>query len=58
MLNPITITTSNNLENLYYYQATNAPGSREFHKAIIQEVKDNIEQKHWELIPREQVLKG
>ena len=58
MLNPIVFAANNNMDNLYYHQFMKEPVAREFQKDITKEVNDHIEQKNWELPPREQVPKG
>ena len=58
MLNPMAFLSTANKDTMYFDQAMRAPDSNEFVKAVIKEVNDHIERKHWELIPREQVPKG
>ena len=54
---PIAFMTSTSPDVMYFDQAIHQPDSAEFVKAIIPEVNDHIERKHWELIPRDQVPK-
>jgi hypothetical protein len=58
MLNPIAFLTGSNEDSMYFHQAMKAPDRNQFKKAIVKEVNDHIENKHWELIPREAVPKG
>ena len=58
MFDPVSFMTHANQDVMYYHQAMKAPDSKEFVKAVVKEVNDHIEHKHWELIPREQVPKG
>ncbi len=43
---------------MYFHEAMQAPDADEFVKAVVKEVNDHIECKHWEFIPRKQVPKG
>jgi hypothetical protein len=54
---PIAFMTSTSPDVLYFDQAMHQPDRSEFVKAIIREVNDHIERKHWKLIPRDQVPK-
>jgi hypothetical protein len=58
MLNPIAFLAGSNEDTIYFHQAMKAPDRNQFKKAIVKEVNDHIENKHWELIPHEAVLKG
>jgi hypothetical protein len=58
MLNPIAFLAGSNEDTMYFHQAMKAPDRNQFKKAIVKEVNDHIENKHWELIPREAVPKG
>jgi hypothetical protein len=58
MLNPIAFLAGSNEDTMYFHQAMKAPDRNQFKKAIVKEVNDHIENKHWELIPHEAVPKG
>jgi hypothetical protein len=58
MFNPVAFLASTNKDTMYFHQAMKEPDRDEFKKAIIKEVNDHIERKHWELIPRHAVPKG
>ena len=55
---PIAFMNSTSPDVLYFDQAMRQPDRDEFIKAIISEVNDHIDRKHWELIPRNQVPKN
>lgn len=55
MEHPLAFMASSNADTMYYDQAIRQPDAPEFVKAIIKEVNDHIEKKHWKLIPREEV---
>jgi hypothetical protein len=42
-------------DTMYYHQAMKQPDRKEFAKAVIKEINDHVERKHWELIPIEEV---
>ena len=58
MMNPIAFMANSNQDTMYFHQAMKAPDRDQFTKAIVKEVNDHIEHKHWELIPRDAVPKG
>jgi hypothetical protein len=58
MKDPIAFMTSSSPDVLYFDQAMQQPDCNEFVKAIISEINDHIDRKHWELIPRSQVPKN
>ena len=58
MLNPVAFLASTNQDTVCFHQAMKAPDRKEFAKAVVKEVNNHIERKHWELILQEQVLKG
>ena len=41
-----------------HHQALRAPDRRQFVGVMIEEVKDHVQRKHWELTPMNQVPKG
>ncbi len=43
---------------MYLHQALHQPDSREFVEAVIKEVNGHIDNYHWKLIPRTEVLEG
>jgi len=57
MADPIAFMASASPDTLYFDEAIKQPDRKEFIKAIIKEVNDHIEKKHWVLIPRDQVPK-
>jgi hypothetical protein len=57
-MNPIVFVSHANKDTMYFHEAMQAPDADEFIKAVVKEVNDHIERKHWELIPREQVPEG
>jgi len=58
MTDPFAFLASSSPDTMYYDQAIRQPDREEFIKAIVKEVNDHIERKHWELIPRSQVPKS
>ena len=58
MKDPLAFLASQQQDTMYYHQALKEPDRDEFIKAIVKEVNDHTERKHWELIPQEQVPKG
>ena len=57
MEDPIAFLASSNADTMYFDQAMKQPDCKEFIKAVVKEVNDHIECKHWQLIPRSQVPK-
>ena len=45
-------------DTMCYHQAMRAPDRRQFVGAMIKEVEDHVQRKHWEIIPISQVPKG
>jgi hypothetical protein len=58
MMNPIAFLSHANKDTMSFHEAMQAPDADEFIKAVVKEVNDHIESKHWELIPCKQVPKG
>ena len=58
MTNPIAFMAHSNKDTMYFHEAMQAPDKDEFAKAVVKEVNDHIDHKHWELIPRESVPRG
>jgi hypothetical protein len=58
MMNPVAFMASSNQDTMYFHQAMKAPDRKQFMQAVIKEVNDHIENKNWELIPRDKVPKG
>jgi hypothetical protein len=58
MMNPVAFITFSNQDTMYFHQAMKAPDRKQFTQAIIKEVNDHIENKNWELIPRDKVPKS
>jgi hypothetical protein len=58
MQNPVAFLAHANKDTMYFHQAMKAPDRDEFIKAVVKEVNDHIENKHWELVPRESVPRG
>ena len=52
---PIAMLTTTNRNTMYYHQAMNQDDAPQFVNAIISEINDHIQRKHWKLIPRETV---
>jgi hypothetical protein len=57
MMNPVAFMASSNQDTMYFHQAMKAPDQKQFMKAIIKEVNDHINNKNWELIPKDKVPK-
>jgi hypothetical protein len=56
MTNPIAfLAQTSDPDTMYYHQAMKQPDRNEFVKAVIKEINDHVERKHWELIPIEEV---
>jgi hypothetical protein len=58
MRDPVAFMSSTDEDIMYYDQAMWAPDKQIFIKAIVKEVNDHINSKHWILILRSQVPKG
>jgi hypothetical protein len=58
MMNPVAFITFSNQDTMYFHQAMKAPDRKQFTQAIIKEVNNHIENKNWELIPRDKVPKS
>jgi hypothetical protein len=58
MMNPIAFLSHANKDTMYFHEAMQAPDADKFIKAVVKEVNDHIECKHWGLIPRKQLPKG
>ena len=58
MTNPIAYKASTNPDVMYYHKAMEAPGSKQFTQAIIDEVNAHVERDHWEMIPTNYVPEG
>lgn len=43
---------------IYFHQATKAPDRRKFSEAIVKELNSHIENKHWEMIHKDEVSIG
>ena len=55
---PISYLAKTDQDTMYLHQAMQEPDRDRFIQAIIKEVNDHIERKHWELISRRDVPKG
>ena len=49
--NPIAFKASGDPDLIYIHQAMRAPDRRHFISAMIKEVEDHVQRKHWKLIP-------
>ena len=58
--NPITFlfTMNGDKDTMYYHEAMEQHDSKHFVNAIVKEFNDHVEQKHWLLINKSEVLKG
>ena len=58
MYGPIVFKASTDPDILYYHQAMTTDDPDQFIEAMVREIDDHCELRHWELIPREQVPEG
>ena len=58
MTDPIAFLAKSDPDTMYFDQAMHQPDRKQFIQAIIKEINDHIDRKHWELIPRSQVPDG
>ena len=52
---PVAMLTTANSDTMYYHQAMKQHDAPQFVDAIINEINDHVQRKHWKLIPREDV---
>jgi hypothetical protein len=45
-------------DTMYFHEAMRQPDREDFIKAVIKEINDHIDRRHWILVPREKVPKG
>ena len=55
MDDPIAFKASGDPDSMHYHQAMRAPDKGHFINAMIKEVEDHVQRKHWELIPISEV---
>ena len=53
--NPIAMLSTTNKDTMYYHQAMQQEDAPEFVNAMINEINDHVNRKHWRLVPRESV---
>lgn len=58
MSDPISFMGLNEKDTMYFHEAMNAPDRDEFIKAIVKEVNDHIDGKHWEIMDEGDVPEG
>jgi Reverse transcriptase (RNA-dependent DNA polymerase) len=55
---PVTFKATNDPDTLYMHEALKAPDAEEFKKAMIKEVQDQTQQKHWRVMLKKDVPHG
>ena len=45
-------------DTMYLNQAKKEPDWKQFHEAMVKEIKDHTDGKHWEVVPRDSMPKG
>ena len=58
MDNPIAFVASTNPDIMYLDEALKQPDSKEFQKAMIEEVKSHTDNDHWKIVTRASVPTG
>ena len=58
MDDPIAFIGKTDKDTMYFNQAMKQPDREQFVNAVIKEINDHTERKHWELIPKEDVPEG
>jgi hypothetical protein len=57
MRNPIAFHSKMMGDIMYYYQTLQQPDAKQFADAVIKEVNEHVDNKHWELVKQEEVPK-
>jgi hypothetical protein len=55
---PIAYKATNDPDTLYMHEALKAPDAKEFKKAMIKEVQDQTQRKHWRIMLKKDVPQG
>ena len=58
MADPIAFIARSDPDTMYFHQAMKQPDRKQWRAAVVKEVNDHIERKHWRLIPRTEVPDG